>query len=142
MLAQAASTATASPPLAHYRVQLESCVEQAVTDPEFRECYGAAISAADERLNERWKRLMQLVDELYPDARAPLVAEERAWIAFKEGSCTAFYSQGFGSMHRVIAAPDCRLDIIEHRIADIEGYISWLDIDEYENAGDAPQDGK
>jgi len=106
---------------------LEACLAVADTSAAFSQCYSAAIERSDDTLNSRWKRVTSLLSDYPPEAKASLLNEQRAWIAFKDKSCEFYWGAGFGSMHRSLIGPACRLQIIDARIADLDTIITSLE---------------
>lgn len=102
--------------------QLDSCMQKAMTSLDQSTCMSAALARADARLNVKWRKLMSHLKTGYSaKVRADLVQEQRAWIAFKDKACLFYWNQpSFGSLHRSIEGPSCRLQIINERIADLE----------------------
>jgi uncharacterized protein YecT (DUF1311 family) len=119
--------AAAGPLAAHADPQLDTCMQSAETSLEFSECTGAAIKRSDTTLNERWRKLMALLKDYDKSDRDSLLAEQRAWIAFKEQSCSFYWGSDFGSLHRTIEGPLCRLRVIQNRIADLDGMAASLE---------------
>ena len=117
----------------------ERCVDSVTTyaDVDYASCYAARYEEADTRLNSRWRHLLSLIDSerFAEDATAmrdTLVSAQRDWIAFKESACD-FYLLGYqGTMARHHHLPRCRIDIVEHRIAEIEAMITNIDPAYYE----------
>jgi uncharacterized protein YecT (DUF1311 family) len=68
----------------------DACMKTANSNVDFGECGKAYLKRADDALNAAWK-------ETYPLASGQtakdLLAEEQAWIAYKEKSCL-FYANG------------------------------------------------
>ena len=123
-----ATGAAAAPlPKPAYELAFEQCAETAVTDPQIAACYWGAVEAADRVLNARWREMnAKLTEDDFPGAKGKLLAEQRAWITFKESACDFYDGNGFGSMHRVMAKPQCQKEIIEHRTAQLEAIITWI----------------
>lgn len=108
--------------------QLDGCMQEAVTSLDYSACTSAAIARADARLNVQWRTLMGHLKTGYSaKVRADLVQEQRAWITFKDKACLFYWNQpSFGSLHRSIEGPLCRLQIINERIADLDKIIIAL----------------
>ncbi len=105
---------------------LDGCLSATQTDPGYTDCYGSAIDRADKQLNVQWKKLMSIVGGAKSEAGQSLIKEQRAWIAFKEESCNFYWGSNYGSMHRTIIGPSCRLNVYQSRIAQIDMYITNL----------------
>lgn len=107
-------------------IVLSQCLDDATTNADYSQCYAAALDSADGELNAVWKLLMaELSDQ--PDARESLREEQRKWIVFKEESCSLYWHEGFGSMHRSIIGPACRLDVIETRTKQLNAILIELE---------------
>lgn len=91
-------------------------------------CYQLAYEAYDALLNRRWRRLGELPLAQDEAVRRDLLAAQRAWVAFNERAC-GFYWNGppFGTMHRDIVGPSCRIRVIRHRIIEISLIIADLE---------------
>ncbi|MDE1157989.1 MAG: lysozyme inhibitor LprI family protein [Neorhizobium sp.] len=100
----------------------DSCMSAADgTNPAYAKCGGDWIARADADLNTAWK-------SLYGDAegqtKVDLLAEQRAWNAYKEQSCTFLSNGDAGREGQVIAFPACRAKVIEARTQELEDYAS------------------
>jgi uncharacterized protein YecT (DUF1311 family) len=108
------------------QIMLGQCLDDAINNADYGECYSAAIDKADGELNAVWKLLMAELSE-QPEAGESLREEQRKWIAFKEDSCSFYWDEGFGSMHRSIIGPACRLDVIEMRTGQLNAILIELE---------------
>jgi uncharacterized protein YecT (DUF1311 family) len=99
------------------------CLERAMTSAAMAACGHARIKRLDAVLNERWSALQAA---LSPEAWRALRSEQRRWLTFLESACRFWSASQFGSMHRSLAAPECRAGIIEARIAQLEAIAAWL----------------
>ncbi|GLS44993.1 lysozyme inhibitor LprI family protein [Methylobacterium brachythecii] len=98
------------------------CVDQSDgTNMAFGACGGALIAREDVRLNAAWKRVYALDRET---KLQDLLEEQRAWIRFKDTSCTFYASGSFGPEGQVLSYPVCRAGIIAQRTATLESYES------------------
>lgn len=89
------------------------------TNAAWSECGGAWLEREDARLNEAWKRVFS---GFAGQSKADLLAEQRAWIAFKEASCLFYASGDFGREGQVLSFPSCRAGVTAERTAAIEAY--------------------
>lgn len=119
--------------------QFERCVESLRTaaDVDYIRCYAARYEEADSRLNARWRHLLGLIDaERYGDEtqvmRDTLVHAQRDWIAFKDQACDFYLVGRQGTIAINHHLPRCRIEIVEHRIAEIEAMITNTDPAYYE----------
>ena len=105
----------------HGDKQLDLCIYNSKgTNVEFSICYRDALQRADDKLNAIWKVALADVGGRTSEGGKALVAEQRAWITFKEKSCDFYWAKDFGSLHRSIIGPSCRLDVVNARIKQLE----------------------
>ena len=94
----------------------DACMKAANTNADFGECGKAYLKRADNALNAAWKETYRLASG---QTAKRLLAEEQAWIAYKEKSCL-FYANGeSGREGQVISFPGCRGHVIEQRTKDL-----------------------
>jgi uncharacterized protein YecT (DUF1311 family) len=87
------------------------------TNPAWAACGGQWLEREDARLNVAWKKV---ITGLEGQTRADLLAEQRAWIAYKDASC-AFYANGdFGGDGEVVPFVACRAEVIAARTRQLE----------------------
>jgi uncharacterized protein YecT (DUF1311 family) len=90
----------------------DACLKTANTNADFSDCGAAYLKRAEAALNAAWKHTYGLADR---QTAKDLLAEQRAWIAFKEKSCH-FYANGqHGREGQVLSFPTCRGRVIEER---------------------------
>ena len=78
----------------------------------FLRCGQARIESDEALLNATWKTAY---GDLEAEAKPAMLAEERAWVAYKEKSCL-WLNHGYGREGDVIGYPQCRAHVIEDRI--------------------------
>ena len=112
----ALGAAFASP--AHADPAYDRCIQQSDgTNQAWGACGGAWIDREDARLNATWKAVLPLLEG---SAAKALLAEQRAWITYKDASC-AFYATGdYGREGQVLHYPTCRAMVIAARIQDLK----------------------
>jgi uncharacterized protein YecT (DUF1311 family) len=94
----------------------DACMKAANTNADFGECGKGYLKQADDALNAAWKETYRLASG---QTAKDLLAEEQAWIAYKEKSCL-FYANGESSREgQVISFPGCRGQVIEQRTKDL-----------------------
>ena len=103
-----------------------SCLETANTNPEFAQCTNAMKVAADQRLNQAWDKLFKFVGGSKSERGRLLLAEQRAWLAFRTKACTEYFLPTAGREEIVIHGPLCVTTILENRAADLENRYSLL----------------
>lgn len=96
------------------------CLDEADgTNVAWDACGADLIAREDHRMNEAWKRVY------IPGSEAKsqeLLEEQRAWLAFRDTSCTLYRSGRFGREGQVLSYPVCRAGIIAERTAALDAY--------------------
>jgi uncharacterized protein YecT (DUF1311 family) len=105
------STATARADTAY-----EASLKKEDANLNFSNCGTAYIDRAEAALSAAWKHAYGLVDGV---AKKELLAEHRAWIAFKEKSCTFYRDGNYGREGQVLSFPACRARVIEECTKDL-----------------------
>ena len=82
------------------------------SNPEWAACGGERIAADEALLNELWP---QVYGPMEGEAKKALLAEQRAWITYKDKSCL-WWLDGYGREGQVVHYPLCRSGVIEDRI--------------------------
>lgn len=103
-----------------------ACVDRTTTNTDWGLCGQRYIAAADAALNVEWRRLMTVVSGR---TKTDLVAEERAWIAYRERACRFHANGDWGREGQVLSYPACVAGVIERRTVDLAGYRSALQPD-------------
>lgn len=115
--------ALAGPALAD--AEYDRCIARSnSTNVEWAACGGAWIEREDRRLNETWRRLLP---KLPRQSRADLLAEQRAWIAYKDKACTFYRNGDFGREGQVLHGPRRLAGVIARRrdeLGDIEAFLA------------------
>lgn len=89
------------------------------TNPAWANCGWAWVKREDDRLNQVWK---QVREGLEGQTREDLLAEQRAWILYREKAC-AYYNNGeHGREGQVIGYPTCLAKMIAARTAELEQF--------------------
>jgi uncharacterized protein YecT (DUF1311 family) len=96
----------------------DACMKAATANVDFGECGKAYLKRADDALNGAWKETYRLASG---QTAKDLVAEEQAWIAYKEKSCLLYANGESGREGEVIAFPGCRGQVIEQRTKELVG---------------------
>jgi uncharacterized protein YecT (DUF1311 family) len=96
----------------------DACMKTANSNFDFSECGGAYVKRADDALNAAWKQTYKLATG---QTAKDLLAEEQAWIAYKEKSCLLYANGESGREGEVISFPGCRGQVIEQRTKDLVG---------------------
>ncbi len=96
----------------------DACMKTATSNVDFAQCGGAYVKRADDALNAAWKETYRLASG---QTAKDLLAEEQAWIAYKEKSCLFYANSDSGREGQVISFPGCRGQVIEQRTRDLVG---------------------
>jgi uncharacterized protein YecT (DUF1311 family) len=96
----------------------DACMKTANSNFDFSECGKAYLKRADDALNAAWKETYRLASD---QTAKDLLAEEQAWIAYKEKSCLLYANGERGREGEVISFPACRGQVIEERTKDLVG---------------------
>jgi uncharacterized protein YecT (DUF1311 family) len=96
----------------------DACMKTANSNVDFDECGKAYLKRADDAVNAAWKQTYRLASG---QTAKDLLAEEQAWIAYKEKSCLFYANGDSGRQGQVISFPQCRGGVIEQRTKDLVG---------------------
>ena len=83
------------------------------------ECANAELRVQDGRLNNAYQGAILRLER--PRQKAALQKAQRAWIAFRDADCAAYYDQDWGSMARV-QANACVLDHTRQRAEELDAF--------------------
>ncbi|MCL2310265.1 MAG: DUF1311 domain-containing protein [Proteobacteria bacterium] len=101
-------------------VTYDKCIESSDgTNSSWSVCGGQWIERADRKLNEVWQTLYKNADG---QTKSDLLAEQRAWNAYKEKSCNFLRNGEWGREGQVLHHPICRAKVIEYRIKELQSY--------------------
>lgn len=101
----------------------DQCIQRSSTNLEWAECGDALLQRLDIALNAAWKKANASIDE---QSRKDLLAEQRAWLKFRDASCMFWANGSFGREGQVLHFFGCRAAITKARIADLEGVNEFL----------------
>lgn len=105
---------------AHAEDAYQECMDTAITNTDFGECGGKLLKDEDDKLNQAWSKAYQLIDD---QSKKALLAEQRAWIVFKEKSCQLYANGEWGREGQVIHFAGCRAAIIHDRTEELESIV-------------------
>lgn len=113
--------ALAEGPTAEAQAELDACVEKAgMVDLDVKDCYNEFAGREDERLNKAWRELIRIVGGAKSDEGAALLAEQRAWLGFRDQSCFHWIAAPYpGTLDRLSFAI-CYAEVVTRRADDIE----------------------
>lgn len=101
-------------PTPEAQTALDACVEKTgLSDLAAKDCFVALAVTEDARLNANWARLIITIGGKGTDVGKSLLAEQRAWIGYKDVACQHFLAAG-GTLDR-LQGQICYTDIISHR---------------------------
>ncbi|OYW27033.1 MAG: hypothetical protein B7Z44_13680 [Caulobacter sp. 12-67-6] len=83
------------------------------------QCAAAELAIQDARLNRAYQAAIARLER--PRQKAALQKAQRAWIAFRDADCAAFFDEDWGSMARV-EANACVVDHTIHRANALETF--------------------
>lgn len=91
----------------------DKCVDAQTTNTAWAACGWAWVEREDKRLNLAWKGAYA---SLPPKAKVALLAEQRAWLAYRDKSCLWPATGEYGREGQVLDAPRCRAEMIALRV--------------------------
>ena len=94
----------------------KQCLEGTSTLLEWGECGEAWLDRLELALNVAWKRAHASVDQ---QGQKALLKEQRAWLKFRDSSCTFWAEGSYGRSGQVTSFIGCRAGIVEARISDL-----------------------
>ncbi len=95
----------------------DKCINASSDNASWGRCGGALIDREDAKLNATWK---QLYGQTSGQTKTDLLAEQRAWIAFREASCKFYANGDFGREGQVLSYPVCVAGVISDRTKALE----------------------
>lgn len=102
----------------------ETCMDNSdQSDPAAIDCNNQWIRREEALLASTWKKTLALVGGSKSKQGASLLAEQRAWIVFKDKSCQHYYTPGLSSLERRNGGI-CRARVIADRTAQLENIIA------------------
>ena len=111
----------ASPPSSPAERAYDRCLDQASSTTAQQQCGTAFLLQEERLLSAAWR---QIEAGFSAPQRVGLLAEQRAWIAYKDRSCLIFNDPMFGSMGAASGFANCRGQVIRQRIERLEGYLA------------------
>ena len=103
-----------------------TCMDQAVTNPDFALCGGAELERQEAALDTVWRLVLQdaagfAEESSYPELIQALLDEHEAWVAYREKACR-YFSHSRGRYGVVIHLPSCLISIVAARIEYLRGW--------------------
>jgi uncharacterized protein YecT (DUF1311 family) len=90
----------------------DKCINASSDNAAWAQCGGALIQREDAKLTTVWKRLFATTSG---QTKLDLLAEQRAWIAFREASCKFYANGDYGREGQVLDYPACVAGVIADR---------------------------
>lgn len=97
----------------------DRCARAANNNSDYSSCGSAWIAREETRLNRAWRAIYPGLPQ---SSKSALLAEQRAWIAYKDKSCRWRASGDWGREGQVIHYPTCRAKVV----ADRADYLSLI----------------
>ena len=104
----------------------EKCLKSTDTNSGWAECSAQEIKRQEARLSDAWRNAFDLMKKVSARGAQMLLEEQRAWVKFKDTSCTYFGSGDFGREGQVLRFGDCKARIIAGRVKSLQGLASDL----------------
>lgn len=82
-------------------------------------CGQVWLKQEDDKLNAIWK---DIYGKSSGQTKTDLLAEQRLWNTYKEGSCQVYANGDWGAELTVLDYVTCRARVIDERITDLETY--------------------
>lgn len=102
----------------------DACLDQSDgTNTAWAGCGGEWIEREDQKLNAAWKRLYATLDG---QTKIDMLAEQRAWIAYKDASCRFYANGDWGREGQVLHFLDCRAEVIAARTRELDNYFEFV----------------
>ncbi|UIJ44182.1 lysozyme inhibitor LprI family protein [Sphingomonas cannabina] len=90
----------------------DKCVNAASDNASWSQCGSDYVKREDAKLNAAWK---QVYGRTNGQTKTDLLAEQRAWIAFREAACKFYANGDFGREGQVLSYPACVARVISDR---------------------------
>jgi uncharacterized protein YecT (DUF1311 family) len=92
------------------------CLGSSATNLEWGECGEALLNRLEAALNSAWKGATASVDQ---QTQKDLLAEQRAWLKFRDSSCRFWANGSYGRDGQVLYFIQCRAEITNNRISEL-----------------------
>jgi uncharacterized protein YecT (DUF1311 family) len=98
--------------------QLDACIKAAgAVDLQDKDCYVGLAQREDARLNGNWRRLINAVGGANTAKGKALLAEQKAWLAYRDAACLHWMIDG-GTLDR-LQSQICYTNLITERADEI-----------------------
>ena len=92
------------------------CLDSSATNLEWGECGEALLDRLEAALNTAWRGAKASIDQ---QTQKDLLAEQRAWLKFRDSSCRFWANGSYGRDGQVLYFIQCRAEITKTRISDL-----------------------
>jgi uncharacterized protein YecT (DUF1311 family) len=110
------AAAVLKPPVIHETFTVLPCPKHPVSTLDLEGCSEQAIVRTDRKIDAQAKAIFML---LRPDARATFVRGERAWLQYRQASCSAAASKYAGGTFSGVVAASCTLARSTSHLSDL-----------------------
>jgi uncharacterized protein YecT (DUF1311 family) len=90
---------------------------------EMRKCASNQYQIADQKLNQTYQKLM---GQLSPERKKRLIEAQRAWIAFRDKTCSFESSQVLGGTAEPLFLTQCLAKVTQQRVQDLQNYLAEI----------------
>jgi uncharacterized protein YecT (DUF1311 family) len=101
------------------RSKADPCAKP-VTQYEMNQCAGKAYRAADETMNQVYRKLVAMLDEV---EKAKLKEAQVAWLKYRDTNCEFVGDQYAGGSIRPLIQATCLKDMTNHRTTELKTQI-------------------
>lgn len=98
----------------------QSCMDKSDgSNAAWGDCGKEWLKREDDKLNATWKKVFE---QASGETKTDLLAEQRLWNTYKDGSCQVYANGDWGAERTVLDYVSCRAGVIDQRKTDLESY--------------------
>ncbi|OIP71318.1 MAG: hypothetical protein AUK43_06500 [Oscillatoriales cyanobacterium CG2_30_40_61] len=90
---------------------------------EMRKCASDQYQIADQKLNQTYQKL---IGQLSPERKKRLIEAQRAWISFRDKTCSFESSQVLGGTAEPLLLTQCLANVTQQRVRDLQNYLAEI----------------
>ncbi|CAD0229366.1 MULTISPECIES: lysozyme inhibitor LprI family protein [Planktothrix] len=90
---------------------------------EMRKCASDQYQIADQKLNQTYQKL---IGQLSPERKKRLIEAQRAWISFRDKTCSFESSQVLGGTAEPLFLTLCLAKVTQQRVQDLQDYLAKI----------------
>jgi uncharacterized protein YecT (DUF1311 family) len=90
---------------------------------EMRKCAADNYALADKKLNQTYQKL---IGQLSPERKKRLIEAQRAWISFRDKTCSFESSQALGGTAEPLFLTQCLAKVTQQRVQDLQNYLAEI----------------